>query len=145
MADLTFGRLQAEVREWSTRNFGDRATHQPLLGLVEEVGELSHSHLKQEQGIRGTPAEHEAAAKDAIGDILVYLADYTAGRGWNLQAIIEDVWGQVKQRDWKKNPATGQATDGMYRGTPFAPDPSSVASWVAERAAAQSVPGPDPA
>jgi NTP pyrophosphatase (non-canonical NTP hydrolase) len=112
---LTFGRLQSEVREWSVRNFGDKATHQPLLGAMEELGELCHAHLKQEQGIRGTAAEHEAAARDAIGDIVVYLADYVGCRGWDFQAIMEEVWGQVRQRDWRRNSLDGSA--------PGPPDP----------------------
>lgn len=76
---------------------------------MEELGELCHAHLKQEQGIRGTAAQHEAKAKDAIGDILIYLADYTAGRGWDLQAIVEDTWAEVSRRDWRANPADGKA------------------------------------
>jgi len=38
------------------------------MGLVEEVGELAHAHLKNEQGIRGTPEEHVQAKVDAIGE-----------------------------------------------------------------------------
>jgi NTP pyrophosphatase (non-canonical NTP hydrolase) len=108
--ELTFRRLQSEVRAWSVRNFGDRATHQPLLGAMEELGELSHAHLKQEQGIRGTAAEHEAAAKDAVGDLIIYLADYVAGRGWDLQEIMEDTWEIVGRRDWTANKLNGEAT-----------------------------------
>ena len=61
--NLNFFQLELEVAEWSRRNFGPGTPmgYRALLGVVEEVGELSHAHLKQLQGIRGTPAEHEKA------------------------------------------------------------------------------------
>src|SRR5688572_17945800 len=52
---------QKEVVAWGKRNFGEQPAHRFLLGMLEELGELSHAHLKQEQGIRGTNEEHEAA------------------------------------------------------------------------------------
>lgn len=110
-AALTFRRLQLEVGSWSRHNFGDQPAYRPLLGAVEEVGELAHSHLKMEQGIRGSAEEHIAKAKDAVGDILVYLADYCARREFDMQSIIDEVWGKVKQRDWKKDPTTGGDLD----------------------------------
>lgn len=75
-ATLTFAGLQAEVGEWSRRNFPNNTPNDPFEGLVEEVGELAHARLKARQGIRGTKEEHEAAEKDAVGDIVIYLADY---------------------------------------------------------------------
>jgi len=75
-----------------------------LLGAVEELGELAHAHLKQEQGIRGTAAEHEEKAKDAVADVVIFLSDYCSKRGFEFQAIIEKTWAEVKKRDWRKNP-----------------------------------------
>ena len=103
---LTFKQLQDEVRPWTMHNFGERPSWQPLLGIQEEVGELSHAHLKAEQGIR-TNEDHEADGKDAVGDILVFLADYCNCKGWDMQEIIEETWDAVKQRDWKKDPEKG--------------------------------------
>jgi hypothetical protein len=40
---------------------------------MEEAGELAHCHLKERQNIRGTPEQHQAGAKDALGDLSVYL------------------------------------------------------------------------
>lgn len=74
---------------------------------MEELGELTHSHLKQLQGIRGTPEEHVAKAKDAVGDIIVYLADYCTRRGWDLENIVSDVWAEVSKRDWVVYPLNG--------------------------------------
>jgi hypothetical protein len=73
---LTFAELQSAVGEWSRRNFPGSTPADPFYGLVEEVGEFSHSILKARQGIRGTKEEHVAAEKDAIGDITIYLADW---------------------------------------------------------------------
>lgn len=100
--DLT--RLQVEVNEWTEKNFPNSVPHQPLLGLTEEVGELSHAHLKGEQGIRHTPEEVAAMKEDAVGDILVYLADYCNKSGIDIQTAIDRTWGKVKQRDWQADP-----------------------------------------
>lgn len=101
--------LQKEVAEWATRNFSDAQPHQPLLGVQEECGELAHAHLKMEQGIRGTASDHFAAKEDAIGDILIFLAHYCHLNGIAMNIAVENVWQQVKQRDWQKNPFTGNA------------------------------------
>jgi NTP pyrophosphatase (non-canonical NTP hydrolase) len=102
--------LQKEQKIWAAKNFGQQPPYRPLLGVMEELGELAHAHLKEVQGIRGTAAEHRAEAKDAIGDILVYLADYCNRRGFKLQEIIEETWGQVKERDWVVNKEDGDVT-----------------------------------
>lgn len=110
MTDITFRTLQLEVSEWANRNFGSRDQNDPLLGAVEEIGELCHAVLKAKQGIRGTAEQHQEAAKDAVGDVIVYLADFCALRGFSLQDIVQDTWEGVKQRDWTKNPANGNVT-----------------------------------
>jgi hypothetical protein len=81
---LTFAGLQSQVGEWSRKNFPNNTPADPFYGLVEEVGEFSHSILKARQGIRGTTAEHEAKEKDAIGDIVIYLADWCERNGLSL-------------------------------------------------------------
>jgi NTP pyrophosphatase (non-canonical NTP hydrolase) len=65
---------QVEHLNWVEKNFPDQKPYQPLLGLAEEVGELSHAFLKREQGCRGTAEEHDKEIKDAVGDIFVFLA-----------------------------------------------------------------------
>ncbi len=105
--NLNFRILQQEVGEWSRRNFPNNQPYHPLLGLVEEVGELSHSFLKSEQGIRGTNDEHHAAKIDAVGDILVYLADFCSRNDIDMQDTIETTWSMVQQRDWRKNKGDG--------------------------------------
>jgi NTP pyrophosphatase (non-canonical NTP hydrolase) len=107
---VTLSEYQQEVQIWARRNFGDMGEFAAILkflGVVEEVGELAHSMLKASQGIRGSATEHEAKAKDAVGDALIYLLDFCATKGWDCGAILEETWNQVKQRDWTKNKATG--------------------------------------
>lgn len=99
--------IQKEIIEWQTRNFGDGPPSHPLLGMVEEIGELCHSVLKREQGIRGTAEEHIANERDSIGDLFVYALAYCAKRGWKASDILEETWLHVQQRDWKKDPTRG--------------------------------------
>lgn len=110
MGDLkeALHRFQAEVSAWSQRNFPDGKPHQPLLGVGEESGELMHAHLKAEQGIRGTVDEHHAAKIDAVGDIVIYLADYCARNGLTLGGAVEKTWAKVGQRDWRTDPTGGR-------------------------------------
>jgi NTP pyrophosphatase (non-canonical NTP hydrolase) len=82
--------IQTERNEWVARNFPN--TKQPeesLLGCIEELGELSHSFLKKQQGIRGTPEEHDANARDAVGDALVYLLGVCSTGGFKLSEAID--------------------------------------------------------
>jgi len=106
-SDFNLAQLQAEVWEWTKRNFPNKKPHQPLLGALEELGELAHSHLKAEQGIRGTSEEHHTAKIDAVADTIIYLADYATQNGISLQAAVETTWRRVKARDWITNPQDG--------------------------------------
>lgn len=99
--------LQDEQRPWVKHNFGDRPSWMPLLGIMEELGELAHAHLKMAQGIR-TSEDHLAKAKDAVGDIVVFLADYCSAMGFDLETLVEETWEKVKKRDWKADPQKGK-------------------------------------
>ncbi len=102
--------VQQEIAMWAARNFGqpgERKPYQPLLGVVEEVGELCHAHLKAEQSIRGSLVEHAAAGQDAVGDVMIYLCDYCTQQGWGIADILEDTWRKVSKRDWRKHPGDG--------------------------------------
>lgn len=104
---MNLGQLQTEQGRWVAHNFPDENPHSPLLGLAEEVGELAHAHLKNEQKIRGSEAEHKAAAADAIGDIVIYLASYCNRNGFELEACVDRAWAEVRARDWKRYPTNG--------------------------------------
>ena len=104
---MNLAKLQLDVGTWSRHNFVNQDPDDPLLGLTEELGELAHAHLKLKQGIRGKPAEHIAAKQDAVGDIMIYLADYCERNGLDLEACVVDAWAIVSKRDWRKNATTG--------------------------------------
>lgn len=99
--------FQKSHQEWAQYNFPNRKPYQPLLGVSEEVGELCHAHLKLEQGIRGTPEEHQAAKEDAVGDIIIYLIDYCTLNGIDIGCALEKTWAEVSKRDWVKFPRNG--------------------------------------
>ena len=104
---FNLNKFQREQMEWTNKNFPNQKPYQPLLGIMEEVGELSHAHLKAEQDIRGTQEEHYYAKVDAVADILVFLAGYCNQVGIDLEQAIKSTWEQVKKRDWKKNNKDG--------------------------------------
>lgn len=105
---LTFRKLQREQIPWVKHNFAGRPSYYPLLGAMEELGELAHAHLKEAQKIRGSAKEHREKAKDAVADIIIFLADYCSARRFDLQKIVEMTWAQVKRRDWKSDAKNGQ-------------------------------------
>jgi NTP pyrophosphatase (non-canonical NTP hydrolase) len=99
--------IQSEHRSWVYHNFPDQQPHDPLLGLMEEVGELAHAHLKSTQGIRGLHNEILGHAEkiDAVGDIFIYLVSYCNSNAINLETAVWETWKKVKQRDWVANPS----------------------------------------
>lgn len=95
--------LQEEVAEWSERNFPDQPAENPLLGVGEEYGELTHAVLKDKQGIRLDESDVSLEAeKDAVGDMVIFLADFCSRRGYDLGDCIEMAWdGKVSGREWE--------------------------------------------
>ena len=100
---MNLTQLQGEARDWQRKNFGKIPAWQPLLIIVEELGELAHSYIKREQGIR-LQESHEANMRDAVADVVIGVASFCAAEGIDLDAEVEKTWALVKQRDWKKNP-----------------------------------------
>lgn len=105
MIDLL--KLQNEVAVWSKKNFPMKQPHQPLLGAIEELGELAHAHLKQEQNIR--EHDYDAAIKDAVADCIIFLCDYCCQKGINLDYEVYSTWKEVSSRDWIKYPKNGKS------------------------------------
>lgn len=100
---LTFGELQQKQISWARQNFGEPTVERSIYGIAEEFGELCHAQLKGEQGIR-TNEDHVADAKDAVGDLVIFVAQYCSVRGFDFQDCVEKAWAIVRQRDYKKNP-----------------------------------------
>lgn len=72
--------LVEQVGAWSEANFGEeQGPELPLIGAGEELGELTTSVLKREQGIDDSEKYEDRVGdipeQDAIGDIVIYLLD----------------------------------------------------------------------
>lgn len=71
--------LKKEVSSWSVDNFGHNGLWEknylaPLLGIVEEFGELSS-------------AVDEATVKDSLADICIYAMDFAGRKGIDLSTL----------------------------------------------------------
>ena len=77
--------LQLEQVAWVKYNFGERGAHQPLQGLVEELGEL-------DEALRRNDAEEIA---DSLADAMIYSADLCSAHGWDLG----EVWSNKRTSD----------------------------------------------
>ena len=161
----TLQEIQSELKVWTEYNFDKQTPEIPILGMIEELGELSHAILKEKQGIR--QSDFLADKKDAIADLTIYALNYLNAIDSNyerkipktfltnvesLQSIsyyistldielntievftdsdncnyiiclieglcninsigflttVNEVWEQVKLRDWKKYPKDGK-------------------------------------
>jgi NTP pyrophosphatase (non-canonical NTP hydrolase) len=110
---FNFATLQDEVGRWSDQMFPDDHAYHKLLGVIEEAGELAqtegdehlsgliiilgrlaHAQLKTENKIR-VSQDHDRTAKDAIGEILIFLAGYCHKRGFQMQECAEETWNQI--------------------------------------------------
>ncbi len=97
-------KLQQEHKEWLDDNFPQQQSWQPLLGMVEELGEAAHAYLKLSQGIRTATLDD---LKDALGDVFIYMMSFCNTMGWSLADIVEEAWSEVSQRNWIDNPKDG--------------------------------------
>jgi len=101
----TLQKLQDEQARWSARNFGDQPSTNPLLGLIEEVGELAHAVLKREQNIR-LDERLDDKLKDAVGDICIYAADYATREGFSLAESFSTLSGFSDMTNFRDDAGT---------------------------------------
>ena len=99
------------MTDWRKKNFPDTDSTEQFMGMVEEMGELSHAILKRKQGIR-TNEDHDAAIVDAIGDIFIYMVNFCDLEGIDVVNAVHEAWFEVEQREWRKNPETGIESSG---------------------------------
>lgn len=109
----TLAEIQKEIGEWAKEQFGSNLSRDdssplwnhplgslaPLLGMVEEIGELCHAVVYRHQG-RGydNVQEHREAKEDAVADLMVFACDYANREGMDLTAILNKVWDKVSKR-----------------------------------------------
>lgn len=93
--------IQRDLAGWQEENFDPVDPKirilQLSLGVSEETGELAHSILKSSQGIR-KDQNHEDAAKDAVGDICIYLMQLCTAKGWSFEDVIKETANHVMRR-----------------------------------------------
>jgi len=110
---------QVKHARWADRNFGATPLEQIVLGMAEELGELSHAVLKRAQGIRGMDdeAKFREAAGDAIADVLIYATHACTALRLDFATLYMGTMRKVLERDWKADPV------GAGDGTQPAPRP----------------------
>ena len=99
-------KIQLDHKQWQEHNFGVLPPEDSLLGIMEELGELSHAFTKAKQNVR-IDEDHVANMEDAVGDIAIFLMSFCSSQRLSFKACIENTWDKVKQRDWKKYPEKG--------------------------------------
>lgn len=91
-----FTEMQAEQVAWSLKNFGNSPVHRPLLGIIEELGELQNAWNKKDK----------PEIIDAVGDVGIYMLAFCGKKGWDLQefwdtrqvisaAVLDGYWDVV--------------------------------------------------
>lgn len=104
-------KTQQEMAQWLDYNFPDTTPIEQFLGIVEEVGELSHVILKDQQGIRSSADPNYnpvPEVQDAVGDIAIYLINFCNKMQWDFSSILARTWAQVQDRDWQEDPGGNQ-------------------------------------
>ena len=81
--------IQLEVGVWNEFNFPNNTKENCIFGIVEEIGELSHCILKQNQGIRKESSTEEKL-QDAIGDIIIYCLNYCNYCGIDIMEALDN-------------------------------------------------------
>lgn len=102
----SFNEIISMHRAWARKNFPNAEKWEPLVGLQEEVGELSHAFLKNHQGIRLNEPHQENMA-DAVGDCVMYLLHFCTLNGIDFMQAVREVWATISQRDWNRHPDNG--------------------------------------
>lgn len=105
-----FNKLKKEVGEWSEENFPGQPVVNPFMGSSEEAGELAEC-----LDADSSPDDEEL---DAVGDILVYMADFCYKRDLDYQKCYEmsqDVNNKYEDffREWVRS--RGQLTRSVLK------------------------------
>lgn len=103
--------IQRDSDTWRQKNFPaeHRTPELQLLGVMEELGELSHAYLKWKQGIRKGTGNFVSRGlmEDAVGDILIFLCGFCSEANLSMDYCLNSAWFEVQKRDWIKNKETG--------------------------------------
>lgn len=92
---------------WRDRNFPGHTGQQAFMGMVEELGEISHHLLKRSQGIRGSGEFHDTEIRDGCADLIIFMCGLANDEGFDLETILDETWAKVSKRNWVKDPEKG--------------------------------------
>ena len=98
---------QEKLNEWQLKNFGESTTGVMIIGMAEELGELSHWYLKRKQGIRegANGGNFKAEIADAFADVVIYGIQAMSDEGIDAEQAIKETIEKVLARNWKDNPS----------------------------------------
>lgn len=107
---VSFHDVQEVTAIWRNVNFPNATAEEQFMGMVEELGELSHAILKNKQGIRGMDdsVAFRAAVMDAVGDLMIFAAGFCDKMDIQLGECVSNAWAEVMERDWITAPDNGQ-------------------------------------
>lgn len=94
--------IRTEVGEWANEEFPGQPEINPLRGIDEEKGEFVHSTLKRDQGIRlDEDGVGEDAERDAIGDMFIYLCDWSYRKDYQFDWVLEPNVYNSTEEAWR--------------------------------------------
>ena len=100
--------LQKDLFLWLNVNFPNATSDTEIKGVMEELGELCHADIKYTDAIRGfDKAKYELKAKDAIGDMVVFLMNYCSYKNIKFSDCIKIACKNVLNRNWQRYPING--------------------------------------
>jgi NTP pyrophosphatase (non-canonical NTP hydrolase) len=89
MSKFTLTQLQEEHAPWVLKNFGQHPAWHPLLGMIEELGELAEAmNLMLHEPNSDNCEKHKCNIKDGLGDVIIFMSDFCNISGINLNDTI---------------------------------------------------------
>ena len=114
MIDIT--KYQQKLKTWQKEHFGDTPPEWLVVGMMEELGEMSHTMLKFDQGIREhreqSTEKFKTQLADDFGDIVVYGMQVLSYYGIDAEEAMKTTFEHVLKRDWNSHRNTGEHIDG---------------------------------
>ena len=98
VCELNFEACQLDEVE----RYDDKLFKYPFLQLLSIIGDISHNHLKLNQGIRGSADELQVKLVISIARLIRWLKGYCLNRSIDFEDALETTWAQVEKRDWVK-------------------------------------------
>ena len=116
-----FSALQVKLARWQTKMFGAQPASTNVIGINEEIGELTeavlglacasgrvnHAVLKNMQGIRGFDNKEKCreAISDAVADITIFIIQLCTTQRIDFETILEKTAEYVMTRKEATPPA----------------------------------------